>query len=115
MQILFSGEKIGDLEVAPAVVQFKNVLPGQSVSGVATVRSLDHGPFRITGFDAGKLPIIIGKGTGKALEEQRVTLVFTAPEKPRRFYRGYVYLMTDHSTQKKIKVAVNAVTLSTVP
>ena len=115
LKILFSGEKIGDLEVAPAVVQFKNVLPGQSAKGVTSVKSLDHGPFRITGFDAGKLPITMGKGTGKALEEQRVTLVFTAPEKPRHFYRGYVYLMTDHSTQKRIKVAVNAITRSTVP
>ena len=102
LQILFSGEKIGDLEAVPAVIQFKNVLPGHSVSGATIIKSLDHGPFRVTGFDAGKLPVTMGKGNGMALEEQKVNLVFTAPEKPRRFYRGYVYLKTNHSTQKKI-------------
>jgi hypothetical protein len=115
LQILFSGEKTGALEVAPAVVQFKNVLPGQTVRGVTTVKSLNHSPFRVTSLNAGRLPINLGKRTDKALEEQRITLVFTAPENPRRFYRGYVYLMTDHPTQKRIKVAVNAVTLSKVP
>jgi hypothetical protein len=57
----------------------------------------------------------MGKDNDSALEAQKITLVFTAPEKPRRFYRGYVYVKTNHSTQKKIKVAINAVTRSTVP
>jgi hypothetical protein len=115
LQVLFSGENIGDLEAVPAIIQFKNVLPGQSISGTTTIKSLDHGAFKVTGLDAGKLPVTMGNNIVRTLEEQKITLVFTAPEKPRRFYRGYVYLKTNHSTQKKIKVAINAVTLITVP
>ncbi len=108
LQVLFSGEKTGDLEVNPTVVHFKNITPGQSTSSTATVKSLRNGPFKITGFDAGRLPLSIKKDTDKALEQHKIIFVFTAPEKPRRFYRGYVYLLTDHLTQKRIKVGVNA-------
>ncbi len=113
IQILFSGEKTGDLEVKPAVVHFKGAIPGHVVEAVTTVKSLRHGSFRVTGLDAGQLPIIMGEVLDKALKEHKIKLVFKAPKKPRRFYRGYVYIKTDHSTQKRIKVGVNAVTRHT--
>ena len=109
LEVLFSGEKTGDLEVNPAVAQFMDVIPGHTVKTVAIVKSLSNGPFRITGLDAGQLPITMGEVIDKALYEHSVKLVFTALEQPRPFYRGYVYILTDHSTQKRIKVGVNAV------
>jgi len=110
IQILFSGEKNGDLEAIPPVVHFKDVIPGHKVSMDTTVKSLGNGPFRVTGLDAGQLPVAMRKVIDKALYEHHIKLVFSAPEKPRHFYRGYVYIITDHPTQKRIKVGVNAVT-----
>lgn len=109
LRVLFSGEKTGDLEINPTVVHFKNVTPGQSARGIATIKSLRNGPFKITGLDTGELPLSIKKESDKALKQHNVIFVFSAPEKPRRFYRGYVYLLTDHLTQKRIKVGVNAI------
>ncbi len=108
-QVLFSGEKTGDLEVHPTVVHIKNVTPGQSSSGVATIKSIKNGPFKITGFNAGKLPISMKNDSDKALKQHKIIFVFTPPEKPRRFYRGYIYLRTDHLTQKRIKIGINAI------
>lgn len=115
LQVLFSGEKTGDLEVEPPVVHFKDATPGCTMKAVTIVKSLRNGPFRVLGLDADQLPITMGEMTDKALDEHQVSLLFTAPEKPRRFYRGYVYILTDHTTQKKIKVGINAVTRDSVP
>lgn len=113
IQVLFSGEKTGDLEVDPFVVHFKDVIAGDSAQAAVTVKSLRNGPFRVIGLDAGRLPVTMAEVQHKVLRKHQVNLIFTAPNSPRRFYRGYVYLMTDHSNQKRIKIGINAVTRRT--
>ena len=110
VRVLFSGENTGDLEANPALVRFTKVAAGQSAEGTVTISSVVKKDFTITGIDAGDLPFLIHTTDSKAQREQEVVIQFTAPENPSRFYRGYIYLLTDHPTQKRIKVGVNAVT-----
>jgi len=112
---VFSGEKTGDLEVEPPVVHFKDAAPGCTMKAVTIVKSLRNCPFRVLGLDADQLPITMGETTDRTLDEHQVSLLFTVPPNPRHFYRGYVYILTDHPTQKKIKVGINAITRDTLP
>lgn len=115
ISVLFSGDNVGDLEVTPQMVQFRNAVPGKSVAGYAVVKSLHKGDFNVKGLDAKGLPIALGTLSKKAAKEQRVELLFISPKKPKRFYRGYVYILTDHPTQKRIKVGINAITAQPDP
>lgn len=107
--VLISGEKTGDLKVTPALVLFRNVAPGQSSTSKVTVSGIKKGNFNVLGVDAGDFPVKLKAKTQKAAQEQEVELVFTAPAKDfKPFYRGYIYFLTNHPTQQRVKVGFNA-------
>jgi hypothetical protein len=110
LQVLFSGETTGDLEAKPMLLRFPKAAAGQSVESTVTITSLVKKDFTVTGIEADDLPFRIHTAETKAQREQEVVVQFSAPENPKRFYRGYIYLLTDHPSQKRIKVGVNAVT-----
>ncbi len=115
--ILISGEKTGELTVEPNPVFFRLVPLGKTATAQVTVKGLKKGDFRVLGLDAGevfrsdgvKMPVTLKAKSETPQREHKVQLVFTAPEVTLSpSIRGPVYIVTDHPTQKRVKITVNA-------
>ena len=110
IKVLFSGECAGDITVAPPLTQFRGTGTGEPVTAKVTLSNITSQKFVVTGIDTGDLPISLQRSAKDAAREQEVTLSFTPPDEPKPFYRGYIYLRTDHATHKSVKVGINAIT-----
>ncbi len=117
IKVLFSGECEGDITAAPALAQFRGAPSDVPLTAEVTLSSVTRDEFTVTGIDPGGLPISLAHSQEEAAREQKVTLAFTPPEDPKPFYRGYVFLLTDHPTHKRVKAGVNAISpkAATVP